>query len=516
MNMPSLKRHRVTLCLLIVSFLSFQFNLFRVTSQENFKTFQVDSEALILDGIVHHRLIHRESGLGLYRRPFAPGHSDVDDSVYLSDRAQMDRSQETREFVPYRSQFGLQYYFYNYLYTTCHFSVQQLEAVTSLLMSFIVAAFFIALRRIVPNSAALGFCLTIALCPWTVWFARNLFWVEATWFLPCLVSLLLGNRRPTTSNQFTLTSLLFLATLIKFLCGYDFLTTICLAGLAPLAYYEARNGASMRKTVRQLGTASLAMFLAFICAIGLHVALLNSQEIPSPGSLQVSSTNSASVNKGGITEILKAAEKRTYSKDPDKVAREACQTGSGVLSSYPECVTAFKKSLQSNGFQVVGRYFIARHMVPWLSPGKVDDSESTVAKSAISNAKAGHFPEALRLARTLRGSTFVFLLSNAISAAMFLALNILVACVLYIRKRRSDLALLGIAFVSPISWYVAAKGYAQIHTHLCYVLWYLPYVPAAVALLLCEFSRQRHSNSPKWEPEASKLLAGSERRGQRR
>lgn len=479
MNISGLKSYGMPACLLVLSFLSFQFNLFRVTSQERFDTFQLDSEGLILDGIVHHRLVSSASSLGHFRRAVP------DTQAFLNDREHMDRVQDARPFLPYLSQFGLQYHVFDFLHSKCHLSVQQLEAVASLLMSLIVVGYFIALRRIVPTMAALGFCLAIALSPWTVYFARNLFWVEATWFLPCLVTLFLGNRRLTSANQLVLALLLFIATLIKFLCGYDFITTVCLAALVPLAYYHAKYSSGVKVVVRQLGFASLAMFLAFACAIGLHLAFLNGlASSPNDAASVSGAAKSTDIDNGGLALILRTAEKRLYSRDPDKTANEVCRDASGDGTIDPACVSLYEKSLKSNVLPVVARYFVFPHMVPWVDIFDVQESNKTVLRSVLSSVKGKRFTEALYFTAQFHGSTLL-------SKIMFLTLNVLVAYALYRRKRLSDLLWLGIAFAAPLSWYVVAKGYSEIHTHLCYVLWYLPYIPVAITLLLCEYSKYR-------------------------
>jgi hypothetical protein len=240
------------------------------------------------------------------------------------------------------------------------------------------------------------------------------------------------------------------------------------------------------------------MFLAFVCAIGLHAALLNNRSVTSAGTMKVGSAKSAVSDGCGFTVILRAAEKRLYSKDPDMTAREACLEGEAGGVIDPECVSKIRQSLQSNVFLVVARYLVVPDFVPWVSSislSRVDESDKPGLKVFLA-AKPRHFSEALRLVRTLHGPTLLFILSYTISAFAFLAFNVLVAHVLYRRKKLSDVLWLGIALASPISWYVMAKGHSYIHTHMCYVLWYLPYVPVAVTLLLCEYStHQKDKNS---------------------
>lgn len=487
MNKVGAQRYGLPLALFFASFLSFQFNLFRVTPQSEFERFDAFSPALVLDGIVHHRFVPY-SGLGMYRR------GTLDPGAYLDDQANIDKLEDNREFFPYNSQFGLQYYVFDFLYTTFKLSVPQLEATASLLMALVVAGFFIALRRILPTAPALGFCLTLVLSPWVVCFANNLFWVEATWFLPCLVSLFLGNRRPTTASNMVLACLLFLSMLIKCLCGYDFITCVFFAALAPLVLFQAKYNVRAKDAFRQLAVAGGAMIIAFACALGLHLALLSNHASLLRDNSDASSVKVADTPRSGVAVIVLTAEKRFYSKDPDKTAREVCAQDKLVMSNPEDCIRTYKGSLQSSVFNVVAQYFVFPRLIPWIPQGELDGSERAVLNNALSSIRKWRFAEALRLIRSLHESSLGYCFLHSLSVVLFLTLIALVGRVIYRRKRRWDLAWVGVAFFAPISWYAGAKGYSYIHTQLCFVLWFLPFVPASIALLLFEYSR---SNGPK-------------------
>jgi hypothetical protein len=478
MNIIVVNRYGLALTLLVISFLSFQINLFRVMPQSRFEAFELVSDALVLDGIVHHRFAPY-NGMGMYERP------SPDPSSLLDEQLHIDTLQDNRAFYPYRSQFGLQYYAFNFLHTGCGLSVWQLEATASFLMALIVAGYFVALRRVLPTPAAVGFCLTLALSPWVVCFARNLFWVEASWFLPCLVSLLIGDRRPTRANCFSLASFLFLVTLIKCLCGYDFISTVCLSAIVPLVYYQSKSRFSTREIVRQLAVAGGAMFFAFAFAMGLHITLLSHRVAPMPNTANRGPVESANTDTSGLGVIVQAFEKRFYSKDPDKTSREVCAMG--PPENYDDCVMVYKRSLQSSVFRVVARYLVATDMVPWVSGNGLNASDKSILTSSFLSIKAKHLSEAFRRMESLHESGFASLIRYCVSPALFLVLIALVGRVIYLRKARWELAWVGVAFIAPISWYAAAKGYSQIHTHLCLVLWYLPFVPASIALLLSEY-----------------------------
>ena len=51
--------------------------------------------------------------------------------------------------------------------------------------------------------------------------------------------------------------------------------------------------------------------------------------------------------------------------------------------------------------------------------------------------------------------------------------------------------LLLVAFSAPLSWFVAAKGHSYIHVGLNHVLWYVPFVPFACAMLFARRDARR-------------------------
>ena len=61
-----------------------------------------------------------------------------------------------------------------------------------MLMSIVVGILFYLLRKNFSTTVALLFSASLVLSPYVVVFARNLYWVEATWFLPMIVSMYYG------------------------------------------------------------------------------------------------------------------------------------------------------------------------------------------------------------------------------------------------------------------------------------------------------------------------------------
>ena len=76
---------------------------------------------------------------------------------------------------------------------------------------------------------AVIYYLTFLLSPWIVNFARNLYWVEFTWFIPMAIGLFCSININNKICRFTSYLLAFFSILIKCLCGYEYISTIMLS-----------------------------------------------------------------------------------------------------------------------------------------------------------------------------------------------------------------------------------------------------------------------------------------------
>ena len=429
----------IALGLFVLAFLSFQYNAFRVTPANHFETFQLDSEILVLDGILHHQADPSGHGLGDYYHEELAGHCCGPDS-FRAVRAQFEKGARESFFKPYISQFGLTYYLFDFLHTA-GLSVYQMEGVAAVLMSLVVVGFFVLLSRETFVLAAIGFCLTLILSPWPVLFARNLYWVEFTWFAPTLLTLWLGGRGTSVRENRLLATLIFIALLIKFLCGYEYLTTICISALVPLVYFGVKLNRTTKEILRQAALISFAMFAAFVCAIAIHNISLTSSAEATPSAASATPDDGGS----GLSKIILTAEKRLYASDPDKVAVAACKSQSRDNSADPKCVRQMADSLRTSGLKVLKTYVEVPELFPWSSG--------------------------------VRDTRYPFLGCSAI----------LLAFLYWQNKLSSAVGWLASAFAAPLSWYIVGKAHSVIHTHINYVLWYLPYIPVAVMLLVCCF-----------------------------
>lgn len=141
--------------------------------------------------------------------------------------------------------------------------------------------------------------ITFWLSPWIVNFAKNLYWVEFTWFIPMLIGLFCSwkyHNRPCRILCYLGT---FFSILFKCLCGYEYISTIMLAAIAFLLIDFIC--AIIEKKTSECKLLLCTIFLMGIFALaGFLVALILHTSIFDADNLLV-----------GINHILKDALRRT-------------------------------------------------------------------------------------------------------------------------------------------------------------------------------------------------------------
>ena len=161
------------------------------------------------------------------------------------------------------------------------------------------------------------FCFLLS--PWVCAFAKNLYWVEFTWFLPVLISLILCSKQ----KLFMPSILLFLAVLIKSLCGFEYIsvifaTVVCI----PIFNYLLKQKDSRSKKIQRIVISISA------CALGFIVAILIQGSILGQGNLF-----------NGLDQFYKNVVSRR------------------IAGGYSDNI-AFQESLQASPFSVLKSYFV--------------------------------------------------------------------------------------------------------------------------------------------------------------
>ena len=180
----------------------------------------------------------------------------------------------------YVSQIGLQGKFYAILASIL--SYDQTVVATGMLcsaMTAIVLVGIVFLLRRKYNSLLAGcFYITFLLSPWVVSFARNLYWVEFTWFLPVLFGLLCSIHSNNRKCRVVCYIGVFLSVFVKCACGYEYISTIMLAMIAFLVgdFVKAALDKDKKQVLSLLRTIfimGLSAVLGFVVAFLIHAIM---------------------------------------------------------------------------------------------------------------------------------------------------------------------------------------------------------------------------------------------------
>lgn len=153
---------------------------------------------------------------------------------------------------------------------------------------FLTAFVFVLITIIIAfkyNRIMAGcFFVTFWLSPWVICFARNLYWVEFTWFIPMLIGLFciwkVNNRKCRIISYIAA----FLSICVKSLCGYEYISVVMM-GLISFLLVETivaiiqKNKDKTTLYIRTILLLGLLALAGFMTAIIIHAELKGSGDI---------------------------------------------------------------------------------------------------------------------------------------------------------------------------------------------------------------------------------------------
>ena len=164
------------------------------------------------------------------------------------------------------------------------------------------------LRRDFSITIASIFSATLIFSPWVVVFARHIYWMEATWFLPMIISMYYGKTNIVSKlSNIKFFVFLTLAFLIKMLCGYEYLTTIFIASCVPIILYMSLEKNYMKQCLIKLSVNTMSVFVAFFIALVIHIQLLSKGN-----SSVLENINNIYVNAKVMTRMQSPSDIRSY------------------------------------------------------------------------------------------------------------------------------------------------------------------------------------------------------------
>lgn len=429
------------------SFLSFNFNAFNFVESAFFSGHQKDSEQLVFDGLIAARL-KVDTSLGFFNQILPDTAVDTHFDNYQRQEPAFAVQERWR---PYNSQYGLQFHALRLLDSFISLKSNTVAMIFSLATSLTLVFMY---RSVLPlgDIWAKAFVLTLAVSPWFIVFARNSYWAVFLMLLPFAVSSwILKNKNILKIWKTLLALFLFASFLAKFLCGYEFMTSIGLSSVVPFFLYREKNLATKSECTRGVAVACLSFLCAFGSALYIHSASL---------------TQNGDVLNGLETIRIIAAKRISNRYDPE-LARSFCEhlaSKDGVEVCEKEYEKNFSSSLNANPISVFAAYLI----VPCLFP--------YIPKTGFSLFYIQDYYEHSTFA-----DFFVYAFPSIVSKSLFLF--VCLAIVMLSFNRRKFRLSLACAFAASTSWFFLAKGHSYIHQHINYILWYLPFIPIAFATI---------------------------------
>ena len=274
----------------------------------DFDSFQADSEMLVRNAIQANQ-----------------------DNVALNSFGLLLRYEGPDAFAYYPAQYGLQGKVFGAL--SSYIPVYAVVFTMQMICSYLTAAVFVLITMLLyrkyDSIMAVCFFATVWLSPWVVNFARNLYWVEFTWFIPMLLGLFCSIYVRKKWCRFLSYIGVFLSILVKCLCGYEYITCVMMAMISFLVIDLIQ--AILKKDKQQVWLLFKTTFVMGIVALlGFAVALLIHAQIRGSGDL--------------LKGLIKIYEW-------DVVRRVAVDT---TVSSFDPVTTASLRAVVSD---VLGRYF---------------------------------------------------------------------------------------------------------------------------------------------------------------
>ncbi len=405
--------------------MNFTSNTFKSKSTDAFNKFERFSEALVVGRLV---IAERE---GLFSRGGFTGMindapAGIEQFEYQYDIYTKALNADLNKFWIYKTQTGTQALFFAAL-AKSDFANNSRKLVifrflTAMLSAFVLSIFLFWISKTFNLYVAVGTLVLILFSGWVTVFGRNLWWQLWSFYTPFVVILMLFYREHTKKiapiSMIKLFIISFLAVLLKtIVTGMEYITTVLIMFAIPAIFYAIKDSQNLKFALKRLSTLSVGAVVAiFIFFVILSVQISTLPE--SEGKISA-----------GYEHIKKSFTKRAH--------------GSSSEFSHE----LIKKSLDATTFEVVKKYLKNRAFA-------ATKGYRTIFKISFSQLMT------------------IFAVFSLILATMASFLKNIAD------KKRTLYALLLTTWLSisaPLSWFVIFKGHSYIHTHMNFIVWYMPF-----------------------------------------
>lgn len=449
------KDYRIFIVLFLIGNLSLINNSLNIASPSWYQIYGYDSEQLVLDGILNSdkEKAIKSSYLGEYTRP------NLKKNAQLSRQYFRENNKEGK-FNRYTSQFGLQVKIFSFL-NSLGIPINWLRTFNSFLLCIILSSSYLILRRSNFNKlGSISFTLALLLSPWIIVSSPNLYWVTFTWYIPAFISSIFISSSLIFKRIYIYLFflLVFFAFLLKFLCGFEYITSILLFTIISTLLIGFKRGIEKKLLIKNIFIVTFACILAFIISISLTISDLNK------------------AGYDGYELVKFTALKRSSISYNDKIFDNYCNSNNNK-NSFEDCkesLESISKSLKSNRILIVSKYFFVKEFLPWFHSDFSElsyEDKSIIKKNINTNLLEFHYIKALKILNKFT-KIFLFRLINLLSFPSLIIFTV------WINKERiNTILILGLSSAAPLSWFLIANGHSAVHTHINYTLMYMGFIP---------------------------------------
>lgn len=181
----------------------------------------------------------------------------------------------------YTSQYGLQGKVYQFASGLLGGGKRSIS-ILFLLSALATASVLVLLVVLLYNKYGLMYAgvsyIVFLLSPWVVNFARSLYWVEFTWFIPMIIGLYCSMQASNRRRCLACYIAAYLSITLKCLCGYEYVSSVMLGLISfPLVDFVIviieRNKKEIRTFFQMNLSLGLSAMLGFFSAVCLHAVL---------------------------------------------------------------------------------------------------------------------------------------------------------------------------------------------------------------------------------------------------
>lgn len=283
----------VTWFLLVISFTG---NFFGVGLWQSwFDGFQRDSSA-----IIEKTALCKEKSS--YSGPLIVTKNEDYNSVMMSEGC------DTSLLKPYASQYGLQARIITALAPKDNAKLPSYFKKVNILLSAAMAALMalvaLRVRKLFGFVAAAVFATLVAFSPWVVGYAQNIYWIEPLMFAPFTFAFLSYSYCKSSKKLWLFylgeAVLLFL----KFLSGYEYISTIAMSVLVPIIFFELiNNKQKIIKLWKHAVMTCIVVAVAFVGAYATNFVALSGYYHSSDTALKMINERASERGLSGIRKM---------------------------------------------------------------------------------------------------------------------------------------------------------------------------------------------------------------------